>query len=205
MNRTARDSLTGKICSALVFGLLLGCVPTPKPPFDLSRLTPEKALDVIEWLGSLDLSQPEPVIQGLRLNLEFKKRTANLNGHNMPEVEEVYSGPVLNGSKTTLDYYVYDPRASAAAREPWLGGITRAFLRWNLFPLGHYSSVETCVRVQHLRNRFGSPVSEIVVPDGGGKSFQFYVRSLGTWRTYTAGLEDAAGCIHTLPVRQTDR
>ena len=199
--------MVGLTWSTAVFGVLVGCAPIPEPPFDLARLTPEKVLDVVEWLGSLDLSQPDPVIAGLRLTPEFKRYTADLNGQEIPNIVEVYLGPMLNGPKTTLSYDIYDPNGVAAHQRE--GGITRAFLQWDLHAHlhgpGDFNSLETCVRVQDLRIRFGSPVNSTVVPDGGGTSFGFQVSSLRGWRTYTAGLEGPDGCINTLPVRQTDR
>jgi hypothetical protein len=189
--------------SAVVFAVLVGCAPSPKPPFDLAQLTPEKVLDVVEWLGSLDLSQPDPVMTGLRLNPEFQRRTANLNGHEVPNIVQVYFGPMLNGSKTTLDYAIYDPQGKAAHERD--GGITRAVLQWRLRPQGDFHSFETCVRVKDLRDRFGSPVDQFIITDGGGLGFRFRVSSVGGWRTYTSGYEDPDGCIDTLPIRQTDR
>jgi hypothetical protein len=185
------------------FAWLVACAPIPKPPFDVTHLTPDKVLDVVEWLGSLDLSEPDPVMQGLHLTPEFKSYTANRNGQEIPNIVQVYSGPMRNGSKTTLNYAIYDPHGVAADQRD--GGMTRAVLQWRLRPQGEFHSVETCVRVQDLRNRFGSPVDRFVITDGGGIGFVFRVSSLGGWRTYTAGYEDPDGCIDTLPVRQKNR
>ncbi|HEX3536674.1 MAG TPA: hypothetical protein VHU15_07895 [Stellaceae bacterium] len=180
------------------FAMLVACAPIPQPPFDLTRLTPEKVLDVIEWLGSLDLSQPDPVMDGLHLTPEFKPYAANMNG-----VVRVYFGPMRNGSKTLFDYAIYDLHGVAAKQRE--GGTTRAFLRWDLRPQGDFYSAETCVRVQDFQRRFGAPVEKDLIPDGGGTSFLFRVSSRGGWRTYTAGYEAPEGCIHVVPIRQTDR
>ena len=75
--------------STAVFAGLVACAPIPKPPFDLTHLTPEKVLDVVEWLGSLDLSEPDPVMQGLHLTPEFKSYTANRNGQEIPNIVQV--------------------------------------------------------------------------------------------------------------------
>lgn len=187
--------LTRLTLSTAVLVWLVACAPASKPPFDLSRRTPEKVLDVIEWLGSLDLSRPDPVMEGLRLTPELQRRSS--------DVLQIYSGPMRNGSNTRLDYYIYDPNG-AVAREH--GGITRAFLRWMLRSEGiYFRSVEACVHLQDLRNRFGSPLTGVPIPDGGGISFLFHVSSWGGWQTYTAGSEGPGGdCIDTLSVRQTD-
>jgi hypothetical protein len=191
------------IWSAAALAVLTACAPPPKPPFDLAHLTPGKVLDVIEWLGSLDLSRPEPVMEGLHLTPELKSQVANLNGREVLNITKIYLDSMGNGSKTTFDYAIYDPRGPAAHGRR--GEIIRAFIRWDLRSEGTYVHPVTCVRVQDLQKRFGSPVNKTVIPDFGGASFEFRVSSQGGWQTYTAGYEGPDGCINTLTIRQTDR
>ena len=168
----------------------------------LSHLTSERVLDVVEWFGSLRPKSTRAGYEGLRLTPEFKSYTANRNGQEIPNIVQVYSGPMRNRIEDTLDYDIYDPQGIAAHERD--GGVTRA-LQWRLRPQGDFYSFETCVRVQDLRNRFGSPVDQFVITDGSGIGFRFRVSSLGGWRTYIAGYESPGGCIDILPVRQTDR
>ncbi len=183
--------------------LLAACTTPPTPPFHLTELQPDKVLDVVEWLGSLhDLTQTAIVTAGLGLAPNPKTVFAKKNGVSVPNATFILdSVPITSGSQARINYTLLDLRG-AAAHEPFgpPDSVTRATLDMHFYPS------PICITKSMVDRRFGSPVKQFLITDGGGRRYEWRIGHWwSSWHTFMATNfvpDDDHGCATYLSIWQ---
>lgn len=186
--------------AAFAAALLAACTTSPAPPFDLSESSPEKVLDMVDWLGSLDdLTQASVVTTGLGLAPNPKNAFLQKNGVSVPNATYILElVPITPGSPARINYALFDPRGVAAHWPFGPESITRATL--DLY------SLPVCITKNAVDRRFGSPVKQFLITDGGGRRYEWRIGHWwASWRTYMATNfvpDDDRGCATYLSIWQ---